>query len=275
MKRQAILALAAACALAVAFPLTGNAKDNDHNHANAAKDAAVDFGVLSAKADGTIVPIGPPPCAQTLTLVGGPTDPCSYKLHHLTPEETTISKGGEVTFQTHGGGHGIAIYPVSKNTTRDEIGQFMCAGMDPAKIVNPTEHPCNAGRVKAVPPPETEANPAGTANANAAHNIADGKGNVVIVVSQNVTNAFPDNRVWYTPGRLMSVGGQQFLNGGTIPASAGAASNGQLVTYRFMKTGRYLVICMNRSHSMNDWMFGFVNVVDNDDDDDHGDNDGH
>jgi hypothetical protein len=23
-----------------------------------------------------------------------------------------------------------------------------------------------------------------------------------------------------------------------------------------------LVICMNRSHSLNDWMFGFVNVVD-------------
>jgi hypothetical protein len=58
---------------------------------------------------------------------------------------------------------------------------------------------------------------------------------------------------------LLSAGGRQFLNGGTIPA--GANSDGQLVTYQFQKTGRYLVICMNRSHSMNDWMFGFVNVV--------------
>jgi hypothetical protein len=41
----------------------------------------------------------------------------------------------------------------------------------------------------------------------------------------------------------MSAGGRQFLNGGTIPASA--TSDGQLVTYRFLKTGRYLVICMN------------------------------
>ena len=45
----------------------------------------------------------------------------------------------------------------------------------------------------------------------------------------------------------------------TIPA--GATSNGQLISYRFLKTGRYLVICMNRVHFLNDWMFGFVNVV--------------
>lgn len=60
----------------------------------------------------------------------------------------------------------------------------------------------------------------------------------------------------------MSAGGQQFLNGGTTPA--GPASNGQLVSYRFLKTGRYLVICMNRTHFLNDWMFGFVTVVDHD-----------
>jgi hypothetical protein len=53
----------------------------------------------------------------------------------------------------------------------------------------------------------------------------------------------------------MSVGGQQFINGGT------SATNGQLLTYRSLKTGRYLVICMNRVHFLNDWRFGFVNVV--------------
>ena len=56
---------------------------------------------------------------------------CSYKLHHLTPEEVTIRKGGQVTFQIHGGGHGFAIYEVSKDTTREELGQYLCAGDDP------------------------------------------------------------------------------------------------------------------------------------------------
>ena len=82
---------------------------------------------------------------------------------------------------------------------------------------------------------------------------------MVLVAAAEHTDAHPDNRVWSEPGRLMSAGGQQFLNGGTIPA--GATSNGQLITYRFLKTGRYLVICMNRVHFLNDWMFGFVNVV--------------
>ena len=36
---------------------------------------------------------------------------------------------------------------------------------------------------------------------------------------------------------------------------------GHVVSHQFVKTGRYLVICMNRSHFLNDWMFGFVNVV--------------
>jgi plastocyanin len=39
----------------------------------------------------------------------------------LVPEEATINKGGTVTFQVLGGGHRIAIYPVSKNTFRGNI----------------------------------------------------------------------------------------------------------------------------------------------------------
>jgi len=83
---------------------------------------------------------------------------------------------------------------------------------------------------------------------------------VVIVATPNITNAHPDNRVWSEPGRLMSAGGVQFLNGGTTPTGT-TSTGGQLVTYRFLKTGRYLVICMNRNHFLNDWMFGFVNVT--------------
>jgi hypothetical protein len=202
----------------------------------AVPNASVDFGVLP------LAPIGPAPCLQS-GAIGGPADPCSYKLHHLIPEEVTILTGGQVTFQIHGGGHGLAIYEVSRDTTRDEVGQFLCAGTDPETIADPNNHVCNLL----------------ASNANAAHNVLDGHDDVVIAVSPNITNAHPDNRVWSEPGRLMSVGGRQFLNGGTIPA--GTNSDGQLVTYRFLKTGRYLVICMNRTHFLNDWMFGFVNVT--------------
>src|SRR5262245_11235571 len=65
--------------------------DLTHNQA-AIPNAAVDFGVLPT------APLGPPPCLQS-GAIGGPADPCAYKLHHLTPEEVTILKDGQVTFQ--------------------------------------------------------------------------------------------------------------------------------------------------------------------------------
>jgi hypothetical protein len=233
----ALLAAAVVAAIPiVSFTQNGNGHGDLTHGQPAVPNAAVDFGVLPT------APLGPAPCLQA-GAIGGPADPCAYKIHHLTPEEVTILKDGQVTFQIHGGGHGMAIYEVSKDTTRDNIGQFLCAGTDPATITNPDFHVCNLN----------------ASNANAGHNIADGHGDVVIVASPNLTNAHPDNRVWSEPGRLMSAGGIAFLNGGTIPA--GSTSNGQLITYQFRKTGRYLVICMNRTHFLNDWMFGFVNVT--------------
>jgi hypothetical protein len=230
-------------AAVVALPATGWAQHSDthkeadhHSRPPAAADAAVDFGVLPAG------PLGPPPCLQT-GAIGGPADPCAYLTHRLTPEEVTVGKGGQVTFQVHGGGHGLAIYKVGKKTGREDIGQFLCAGPDPSTLEDPASHPCNLDAV----------------NAAAKHVITDARRDVVIVAEANLTNAHPDNRVWYEPGRLMSMGGHQFLNGGTVPA--GPTSNGQLISYRFLEPGRYLVICMNRVHFLNDWMFGFVNVV--------------
>jgi hypothetical protein len=231
-----LVAVAMVAAPSASFAQKGDAGgESDHKHPPTASTAAVDFGVLP------LGPIGPLPCLQS-GGIGGPADPCAYKLHVLTPEEVTIRKGGEVTFQIHGGGHGFAIYEVSKDTRRDELGQYLCRGEDPANIADPTLHPCNLD----------------TVNANIGHRIKDGDRDVVIVAAPNLTTAHPDNRVWSPEGRLMSAGGHQFLNGGTIPA--GPTSNGQLLTYRFLKTGRYLVICMNRVHFLNDWMFGFVNV---------------
>jgi hypothetical protein len=221
----------------VAIPAAGLAQSDSPKPP--ATSANVDFGVLPTG------PIGGPElgCIQSGTGIGGPADPCSYMLHHLTPEETTIKQGGEVTFQIHGGGHGFAIYEVSKDTTRADLGQFLCEGDDPKTIEHPQDHVCNLS----------------AANANKVHEVKDGHGQVVIVARQNVTNAHPDNRVWSPENRLVSSGGMQFLNGGTVPAGPG--SNGQLITYQFLKNGRYLVLCINRVHFLNDWMFGFVNVT--------------
>jgi hypothetical protein len=54
---------------------------------------------------------------------------------------------------------------------------------------------------------------------------------------------------------------------GTTPTATG-----NRIQYRFTQTGRFLVICQNRGHLLNDWMFGFVNVVRVDHDRDHDDN---
>jgi hypothetical protein len=225
--------------------VVGWAQHGDLTHGQpATPDASVAFGVLPT------APLGPAPCVQTpATAIGGPTDPCSYKNHFLTPEEVTVLKEGEVTFQIHGGGHALAIYEVSKDTTRDDIGQYLCPGFD--RTQDPGLHPCLG------------TDPAkGGANAAANHNIADGHGDVVIVsgAAGAPPVVHPNNRVWSPDGRLMSAGGVQFLNGGTTPTGTGP-TGGELITYRFLKTGRYLVICMNRSHLLNDWMFGFVNVA--------------
>jgi hypothetical protein len=223
------------------LPAIGLADDDHHMPA----PAKVDFGVLP------IAPLGPPPCLQT-GAIGGPTDPCAFKLHHLTPEETTIAEGAEVQFQVHGGGHGITIFQVSANTTRDALGKFLCAGPDPHTLTDPSKEPCNA--LLGI----------GATNANGPKVVFDGEGNKVIELVSN-DSRFPNNRVWYEPGRFMSAGAQQFLNGGTTPAATTiGASDGQVITFRFHEKGRYLVMCMNRSHALNDWMFGFVNVVEGD-----------
>src|SRR3954468_9258669 len=117
------------CVTAMVMAVTGasfaqQGHGQGDKHPPAVESAAVDFGVLP------LAPIGPLPCLQT-GGIGGPADPCSYQLHHLTPEEVTVVKGGQVTFQVHGGGHGIMIYEVSKDTTREDIGRYLCMGADP------------------------------------------------------------------------------------------------------------------------------------------------
>jgi hypothetical protein len=98
--------------------------------------------------------------------------------------------------------------------------------------------------------------PVGGATANLQYLITDGKGDLIIDTETNVTRPF----ISYQPGLLLSVGGPAVLTSSPIPPAT--APPGYQVQYRFEKTGRYLVICATRTHSLNDWMFGFVNVVD-------------
>jgi hypothetical protein len=134
---------------------------------------------------------------------------------------------------------------------------------------------------------------AGTQNLD--YSITDGDGDLIIHTGFNVniagTPAIVKNnprvddtehtvRLFATSGRppagesavtaltaagLASAGG--FLTGSVAavaPATVGVPGN--RIQVRFPKTGRYLVICMNRGHALNDHMFGFVQVVGDDDD---------
>ena len=180
---------------------------------------------VSASQDQTDKPAVPDATVHFGAMQPQPGPPGSPLNHVVVPDEATIFKDGTVTFFVNGGGHGIAVYPVSKNTTREDIAEDLCQG-GPAL--------CNG--------------PAGTANLR--YLITDGDGNLVIDTSTNP----PENRVNYAPGQYSSAGAGAFLVGSTTTAA------GTQVRYRFAGDGRYLVICMNRGHSINDWMFGFVNV---------------
>jgi plastocyanin len=153
--------------------------------------------------------------------------PASPAHHVLVPNDVTILKGGTVTFVMNGTGHGIAIYPVSKNTTRAHIEEDLCQGGP--DLCNMTAQ-----------------------TAQLQYLITDGDGKLIVD-----TGAFPaQTRINSAPGEIFSAGGGVFLTGST---PAGAA--GTQVRHRFAEDGRYLVICTNRIHAINDWMFGFVNVV--------------
>jgi len=159
----------------------------------------------------------------------------------LVPDEVTVIKGGTVTFRVNGAGHGIAIYPVSKNTTRNDISSQLCFHDVAGTCTDATF-------------------------ANQNHDIADGRGDVVIVTGANP----PDSRVDDATNRLLGTATIVVESNGThVPGAFNTGTDatgatGTQIQYRFAKTGRYLIICMNRAHFLNNWMFGFVNVVGDD-----------
>src|SRR5687767_10305627 len=126
MKYRATFAALAASAIIVAIPALVRT-NQDLTDQTAVEDATVEFG-----------------------------DPNQMGVPNqvLIPNEVTIFKGGTVTFRANGAGHGIAIYPVSKNTARAHIEEDLCQGGTAA---------CNAD----------------TGTANLQYKITDGDGNLI------------------------------------------------------------------------------------------------
>jgi len=245
MKRYGVIVIAAAViAVVFASPMIGRADDD--KKVQAVRNAVVDFGQPQPQG-------APANTTHFLQPVGGMKD-----------GEVTIFKNGTVTFRVNGGGHGVSVYRVSKKTTRDDIAAALC----------PTRSTCNAAFI------------------NSAHQIMDGDGELVVDIGANppfgrvedidrimvgTAALIPDGVD--AAGNTIQVAG--IFHQGTNCAERATSPNcndlrnatpplparpvGEQIAVKFTKNGKFLVICMNRGHSINDHMFSFVNVVDDDD----------
>ena len=283
MKSRSWLVFGAALALTLALPMMGRADDNNRP----AKEWTVHFGQPQPQTpDAATTPPAPPSAGAAVT-------------HFLVPNDLTIVKGDSVTFVVNGGGHGIAIHPVARKTTRADIAEDLCGGTtnDNNEADNPTAQTqienrrarfaagCNGAKV--TPGVVINGTPIDvTGTQNLEYMITDGKDNLIIDSGFNADGALNPrlddtthtHRLLGTSGRSpagdTTVPGQNpagaFLTGSNPPVTTPPAvpnAPGNRIQVHFLKTGRYLVICMNRGHSLNDHMFGFVNVVENEDDD--------
>ena len=194
---RTIAIVSAALALTLAVPLTAAKDDND---------VIVNFG-------------------DPVTLAGDANQV-------VIPDEVTIAKDGTITFVVNGPGHGIAIYPISDKTTRDDITAQLCAH---DSVTNECTDPTFA---------------------NENHTILDAKNNLIIVTGTNP----PVARVDDPTDRLLATSTQIGDLPGVFLTGTSSTTLATQLQFRFTKTGRYLVICMNRNHYLANWMFGFVTV---------------
>jgi plastocyanin len=275
MKSLRTSIVAAAVLTALAFPAVGRAddkgKDKDKDNKVVAEAIVVHFGQ-----------------AQPQTPDAAPVG--ASVTHFLTPNDVTIKKGQAVNFVINGGGHGVAIHAVSKDTTREDIAQDLCDGAtaeNPDPIVDRRNRAavCNGTAVTpGVTINGTTVSVTGTQNLD--YKITDGKEDLVIqtgfnvniaatpttpavvVVNPRVDDIQHSHRLLGTSGRATGDATLPGANpaGAFLTGSAPPATPGNRINVQFLKAGRYLVICMNRAHSLNDHMFGFVNVVGDDDD---------
>ena len=256
-----------AAAAALAFTVVGRADDRDKD--KAVQSATVHFAM----------PQPQPPGA------GVPGSPDNVSTHFLMPDDVTVRKGGTVTFVVNGGGHGIAIHEVSKKTTRADVAADLCDGNNhetgpgnEAADRIARSAVCNATVVTPVVINGVAVNVVGTNNLDFI--VRDARRDVVIDPGFNV-NVPPvvlnnpridDPR---SSPRLLATSGASPGDVNNPPAIAGnragaflagttltpAPAPGVRIQVQFTKTGRFLVICMNRAHAINDHMFGFVTVV--------------
>jgi plastocyanin len=271
MKSLRTIIIAGAVLAALAFAAVGRADDK----VVAVQDATVQFAMPQPQPAGA----------------GTPGTPDNSSTHFLLPDDVTIRKGGTVTFVVNGGGHGIAIHEINKKTTREDIAEDLCQGGANEADRRGRNAVCNASIVT----PLVDVNGVsttitGTDNLN--YTISDAKGDVVILTGFNLTatNSVPptiianprvddtahSHRALATSGRspgdtanpaaIATNPAGAFLTGTAINATTGVATAGNRIQVQFNRNGRYLVICMNRSHALNDHMFGFVSVVGGDDD---------
>ena len=202
-----VLTAAFASALSLSLSTDNGGRRGDGDKNNAPPDAIVDFG-------------------DPVTLAGDGN-------HVVVPDDTTIRKDGTITFIVNGADHGVAIYPVSNNTTREDITAQLCAH---DAVTNACVDPSFP---------------------NAERTIRDGKNDVVMVIGPNP----PFQRVDDPTDRLLGTSTQVGNVAGAFLVGTTATTVGTHLEFRFAKTGRYLVICMNRNHFLANWQFGFVSVV--------------
>jgi len=265
MNHRSMIGFGVVVALTLAFPVAGGAGKDQNKLPN---EAFVQF-------------------AHLVTPAPGPNTLAGALTHFLTPDDVRIRKGGTVTFIVNNGGHGIAIHEVSLETTRSDIAEDLCQGG--------TNEADRAGRFAVCN--NTIVTGAITGTQNLAYQITDGEGTLVVDVPQNNNNNNPrvddansSERLLATAGRSKACTGQAppdcdpsvfggnpaggFLTGSVlaIPTATPpvAAAVGERIRVTFNKNGRYLVICMNRTHLLNDHMFGFVNVGNGNNDDGDG-----
>jgi hypothetical protein len=251
--RPANITIGAALAVTLAFPITASTNNETNGlHEQAQTEVFVQFGALVTPAPGPG------------TLEGAVT-------HFLFPDDLTILKGTTVNFVVNGGGHALAIHRVDKRTTREDIALDLCQGGGDEADRAGRFVVCNGTSVTGV------GSIVGTQNL--AYPITDGKDHLVIDVPQNVANVEPrvddphhSERLLATSGRSRACGPGETAPacdvtapasnpaGAFVTGSAPPAAPGNRIQVQFNEVGRYLVICMNRAHLLNDHMFGFVNV---------------
>ena len=133
------------------------------------------------------------PPTDVIVNFGDPTTLAGAANQVVLPDDVTILKGGTVTFVVNGGGHGLAIYRVSKDTTRDGI----TAQLGPHDA---TTNECTDATF-----------------ANGDHTIHDDKDNVIIETGTNppLTRIDdPTNRLFATSIQIGDVS-SAFLTGST------------------------------------------------------------